>query len=310
MKITVKNRFHMLKVVHDTCSESLVAIDSIPACKAAYLRLKGIIEKMEGSMQLQITDHKGLTKEKNYLKHVLAEITVNVSAGLMSYAHIEHDYSLEEEVRCSLSKLFKLADDVMVERSKFIYTKANDIIGELADYGVDAALLSKMDGRIKDFEKISPKVSEAIDARKLHTAKLNMLLAEANDLLKNEMDRLVLLLADTYIDFKKLYKNSRSIDDYRGKRSAVDAPEGFGSISGVVTDNTDSSPIEDAEVVIEGLNLSTSTDEDGEYYFEKVPAGVYAMKVSATTYKVENNANVEVISGTGIAVDFGMSSEE
>lgn len=310
MNTRIKNRFHMLKVVHDTCTESVTAINSIPACKDAYIRLGEIIGKMEDSLKVQIADHKGLTKEKNYLKELLAETTVAVASGMMSYAHNKHDYSLEEEMRCSIAKLVKMNDDVMAERCETIKDKGNDLVAELADYAVDATLLAKLTDRIKDFEKIYPKVSEAIDARKMHTAKLDDLLSEASDLLKNEMDRVVLLLADSYSDFKKVYKNSRAIDDYRGRRNATELPAGFGSISGIVNNSVDSGLIEDALVTIEGINMTATTDEDGEFYFEKVPVGVYTLKVSAETYNDETITAVEVLAGVGITVDVGMNSEE
>ena len=310
MNTRIRNRFHMLKVVHDTCTESVTAINSIPACKDAYIRLGEIIGKMESSMKIQIADHTGLTKEKKYLKQLLAETTVAVASGLMSYAHNNHDYSLEEEMRCTTSKLLRMNDDVMVERCETIKDKGNDLVADLADYAVDAALLTKLTDRIKDFEKIYPKVSETIDARKMHTTKLDNLLSEANDVLKNELDRMVLLLDAIYDDFKMQYKNSRAIDDYRGRRNAAELPAGFGSISGTVNNSVDSGLIEDALVTIEGTDMTATTDEDGEYYFEKVPAGVYTLKVSAETYNDETITAVEVLAGVGITVDVGMNSEE
>lgn len=300
----------MLKVVYDTCSESLTAVNNITACKEAYIKLGKIISTMEDSMQVQITDHTGLTKEKNYLKQLLAEMTVAVSGGLVSYAHNKHDYALEGEMHCSLTQLERMSDDVMLERCKTVKTKANDLVAELADFAIDAALITQFTDRIKDFEKICPKVSEAIDTRKMHTANLDNLIAEASDLLKNEMDRLVVLIDDTHETFKKLYKNARSIDDYHGRRTAAPLPEGFGSITGIVSNSVDSGLIEDAVVSLEELNLTVSTDEDGEYYFEKVPAGVYTMKVSAETYNDETVAKVEVIANAGITVDVGMNSVE
>ena len=310
MNTRIKNRFHMLKVVQDTCAESIAAINSIPACKDAYIRLEGIITKMEDSMKEQIADHTGLTKEKKYLKQLLADMTVMVAGGLESYAHNKHDYSLEGEMHCSLSQLMRMTDDVMVERCKVIQSKANDLVADLSTYAIDATLLTAFLDRIKDFEKICPKVSEAVDARKLYTATLDALLVEATDLLKHEMDHLIVLIDDSHATFKKLYKNSRAIDDYRGKRNAPPLPEGFGSISGIVNNSVDSGLIEDALVSIEELNLTASTDEDGEYYFEKVPAGVYTLKVSAETYNDEMVKNVEVIGNAGITVDVGMNSVE
>ena len=310
MNTHIRNRFHMLKVVYDTCSESLTAVNSIPACKDAYIRLGEIVTKMESSMQVQMVDHTGLTKEKNYLKQLLAETTAAVAGGVVSYAHNKHDFSLEGEMRCSTSLLARMSDDVMLERCKMVKTKADGLLAELADYAIDAALITKLVDRIKDFEKIIPKVSEAIDTRKLHTAGMNQMIAEATDLLRNEMDALVLLLDDVHAPFKKQYKISRSIDDYRGKRNAAPLPEGFGSISGIVSDNVDSGLIEDAVVTIDGTDLTASTDEDGEYYFEEVPAGVYTLKVSADTYHVETVENVEVIANAGITIDIGMNSLE
>ena len=73
----------------------------------------------------------------------------------------------------------------------------------------------------------------------------------------------------------------------------LDAPAG--SISGIITDSGDDSPIEGATVTAGGR--STTTNGDGEYSLTALQPATYAVLVTATDY---DDATLE-----GVQVDFG-----
>lgn len=75
-----------------------------------------------------------------------------------------------------------------------------------------------------------------------------------------------------------------------------------GTISGTVT-NPDAEPVVGAAVRIENTDLSTSTDDDGNYSFEDVDAGTYQVSVEAEGYE-PTSSEVVVESGTVVELDF------
>ena len=57
-----------------------------------------------------------------------------------------------------------------------------------------------------------------------------------------------------------------------------------GEISGIVFDNFNKSPIQDAVVEISGINKKTGTNETGKFIFNDISSGTYSVKFSALGY--------------------------
>lgn len=78
--------------------------------------------------------------------------------------------------------------------------------------------------------------------------------------------------------------------------------EGSNIVSGIVSDADDDEPIENAVVEFTDLALQTTTDEDGEYYFDQVPTGTHQMKVTYNGFETYVG-NVIVSTGEEITHD-------
>ena len=84
---------------------------------------------------------------------------------------------------------------------------------------------------------------------------------------------------------------------------------GVGILLGTVTNAEDSSPIEDAVITIVELTINTTSDEEGNYYFENVAAGTYTVNVTAETYLPVSKTSVEVNGSGETNVDFEMQPD-
>jgi hypothetical protein len=78
-------------------------------------------------------------------------------------------------------------------------------------------------------------------------------------------------------------------------------PEGWGSITGVVTDLSDAA-VPDAKVTLSG-GFATRTGQDGRYYFRNLPAARYEMRFSQTGFQDWVVADVPVHPGQVTGVD-------
>ncbi len=76
-----------------------------------------------------------------------------------------------------------------------------------------------------------------------------------------------------------------------------------GTITGTVIDATTGDPLPAANVVIEGTNLGASTNADGQYTIQNVPAGNYTLTASFIGYKASSKS-VQVTAGTTVTVNF------
>src|SRR5262250_284579 len=83
----------------------------------------------------------------------------------------------------------------------------------------------------------------------------------------------------------------------------------FGAVQGIVHD-PDHRPLKGAQVTIKDVNSdwsqTTTTDDNGEYRFQSVPAGNYTVSASAQGFATQSRTIV-VNSATTPSVHFGLT---
>ncbi|MBU0983763.1 MAG: TonB-dependent receptor [candidate division Zixibacteria bacterium] len=87
-------------------------------------------------------------------------------------------------------------------------------------------------------------------------------------------------------------------------------PSGFakvsGKISGTVEDSESGDPLHGATVRVDGTNLVTQCDEDGDYFIIGVPVGKYDLSVSHVGYESMTKKEVRVLVDLTTPVDFAV----
>ncbi len=86
------------------------------------------------------------------------------------------------------------------------------------------------------------------------------------------------------------------------KLSMAADPDAGGNIKGTIKTG-DNLPVIYANILLEGLNKTTFTNDLGEFSFTNIPAGEYVIKVSSVGF-VSIRQNIEVESGKVINLDF------
>lgn len=82
-----------------------------------------------------------------------------------------------------------------------------------------------------------------------------------------------------------------------------------GRIQGKVTDSETGEPLVGAEVYLDGTQLGSLTDLDGNYHIEGIPAGTQAIRVNYLGYATKTVSDVAVAGATPAVVDVKMVSE-
>ncbi len=85
-----------------------------------------------------------------------------------------------------------------------------------------------------------------------------------------------------------------------------DTIQGKGIIQGVVRDATTQNPIENAGVSVQGTNLKTNTNAQGQYIIQDVPEGKRTIIATATGYTSQSKS-VNVTANTTTTVDFSLT---
>ncbi len=85
--------------------------------------------------------------------------------------------------------------------------------------------------------------------------------------------------------------------------------QGFGSVSGKVTDATTGDPLPGANVVVEGTSIGVAADRDGRFILARVRAGVQTLEASFLGYEA-STVQVIVEALTTVTQNFGLSTAE
>ena len=79
-----------------------------------------------------------------------------------------------------------------------------------------------------------------------------------------------------------------------------------GKISGVVLQTDNKSPLAGATIRVEGTNLASQTDDDGEYFIINVPVGTYDLTVTYVGYETIVKKGVRILVDLTTPVDFAI----
>jgi len=82
-----------------------------------------------------------------------------------------------------------------------------------------------------------------------------------------------------------------------------------GTVRGTVTDASTGAPLPGANVVVEGLNMGSATQSNGEYRIEGIPTGEQTVQVSFVGYQ-EGSRTVTVQGGGTTVVNFELQPED
>ncbi|PCH92464.1 MAG: hypothetical protein COB85_08110, partial [Bacteroidetes bacterium] len=178
-----------------------------------------------------------------------------------------------------------------------IHDEANTVVANLGDYGIAAAELTDLQGKIDDYEAIVASPRNAITDRSTATAELENLFNKGDDVLNNKLDKLLNQFTQSNPEFTTQYASSRKILDMGGSSTGL---------KGKITDSGTGDRIVKATVEIPELETNRKSNNDGMYHFKKVRPGTYSISAGAKGYKSKEIAEVQMEEGRTNELDIAL----
>jgi hypothetical protein len=311
MDANILNHIDMLRLVLLILKrpDAAALILNIPALKAAYLKFVADMDEIEDVSIKLSSVTEGVTEAKTLVREILENKTLVISRVLTAHAHSINDVSLLKDVHYAKSSLEDLRDNELLSKSQFIYQKGTLNTGIFVNYGFLADPLPDLQTAIDNFEAKDKEPQEAIEVQKTLNAKADEIVFKACDLLKWEIDNMMLVVPPENAELVTTYLNGRNIIDRHGKFRKEAPVNGFGSLFGKITNSFDNEPIENAQITIVGTEFITTTDEDGDFLFDKVPVGKYEIEIVAVTYLTKRINDVEIDDDIDTEQSTGLDAE-
>jgi hypothetical protein len=210
----LENKMMMLKAVLKLLkSKRSLWKDIVPFVNAVN-QLEGLVAEIEATRMITDEDHAGLVAEKTALQNSLITTAFEIVSMLHAMASSTKNNVLLGKVSFPISELQRQRDRELATTCKGIVLIARYNLPALEGYPVTESDLVGFEGQISAYEDDLPNHRVSVSERKAANAKLKDLYKETDDLLVNQLDRLMFPFRTAKPDFFAAYLNARKIVDY------------------------------------------------------------------------------------------------
>lgn len=265
----------MYRATEKHCEDNAGIIGKTPAFQTVFNNFKAKIADITHTTQQKDVALTGIAVDKSSSKQTLAQIATEIAGIVYAFASATANNTLKQEVNFSYTALLRTKDDQLAPRCQNIHDKASANLAALADYGITPALLTDLQTAISNYSAEAPKPRTAASQRKTMTANLSNLIKEADAVLRDQMDKLVVTFKAANPDFVKTYESTRII---------IDPATTTTQLKGTVTNKADGSPVKGATITVVELSKTAKTDSFGKYLIKPIPNGKHTIRVAKTGF--------------------------
>lgn len=292
-----KAKVTMFKTIVEYCDENTAIISSVAAFVNALTNAKAKLVLLDDNEQLNAVPITGIAADKSDRRKNVIDYGFDIAGMLFAFADAEKNNTLKDEVSFTMSDFKRMRDNDLVNVCRAIHARAVENVDTAKDFGINAALLTEFAAAIDDYEAAMPKPRTAIGKRKTQKANVVELIAEIEDILEKQMDKLMTNFRKSNPDFYETYFNLREI---------IDPSTTHTQLKGTITAAADGKPISNATITIAEKSLTATTDPTGKYSIKPAPFGKFTVTVTKTGYQPFEAEDVIIKVGESTVFDVSL----
>ena len=297
MKSKQEAKLSMYDAVITYCDANAAITGAIPAFGTALTAFKTSVTALRVTAQKEADVISGVAMDKFQAKKDLSQMAATTAAAVYALAAAAGDNELKEKVNFSVSDLQRFKDELLTSNCQNIHDLANANIAALAPYGITAGTLSALNTEIANYAAVVPAPRNAASLRSAYSETLVIQFKEADEILKNQLDKIAGQFKTPAPEFYITYKNNRIILD-----PATSATKVEGNVRQFETIN----PIVGAQLDAEGTAYSTLTDAQGDYSLKIPVPGTYNIIFKHENFKELIRENIVVTLGQATKLNVEM----
>lgn len=211
-----ENKRSMYLAVQAVTDSFEAAWIGLPAFANAFTQFKAELGGLDTVAALQEKATTGVTQDKQQAKEEAITRAIQVSSAVFAYASVTENSTLQALVNYSKTALAQSRDTLLIDKLQVIYEAANDNVADLANYGITAADITAFEASVNSYADQVQNPRVAIGDGAAATDRLVEMFDLLDDILKNQMDKLMEVLKATNDEFYVKYKKARIIVDLKG----------------------------------------------------------------------------------------------
>ncbi len=215
----------MYQAVRRVIQSNSTSWNGLVAFENAVTRFSQKVTELENLAYKKSKALLGMKSKRDQKREKIAEQTLYLSNALYAYASKIQDEKLKADVHYSPSELNYSPLPVFLRLVNGIINTANDNFNELADYGVDQNMIDDLTLAHMEFIEISNLPRQAIVSRKVMTQQITNTVNDIDEVLKSQLDMLIVLLRKDDPTFVMTYEGARTIIDTPATRRSKAADD-------------------------------------------------------------------------------------
>jgi hypothetical protein len=224
MRTNQSNKLNMLKSVIALLTANTTSTAVVKAFAAALAKFINIVQMIDAKETERNDDSTGKLEARDDTEDVLIETLVPVASALAAFASANNNVELIEKAKAKKSVLHKLRDNELLLKAKAILALAQQYVDKLGDYGITAQALTDLQQNIDNFETAMGNVDKGFTGRSGARIAVQDAFDAADDVLKNQLDKMMETVKKTDHELYNKYLVARVIHDLGGRHSKVAPP--------------------------------------------------------------------------------------
>lgn len=244
--------------------------------------------------------HRPKQDKQQKLKIALLEY---IGMGILLATHLE-DMPLLDILKTYRRILQKVSAYKLYEIALHILEELQKHANLSTDFGLTAAKLTEFNEQITDYAAMLDQTGSNLTNRRSDRAMLLNLNKHSKLIINQQLDPFMEFNEKEFPDLYREYMLVRGIRQRRKKDPIVE--QELGDLSGVVINSLSGLPVHGAMISVPELEAAYTTDVDGYFLIDELPAGNYTILCSQTGYEVPESVKIALPDGGSQLIDFSL----
>ncbi len=210
----LENKLMMLKALLSFLNQNADKWSGNGPLSQVIVELKNLIDQIVATRRLVNTDQSGVVQQKSSIQEDLVDITFALASVLYAMAVRTGDQILQQKVNMTRSDLLRLRDGELASTSQTLLDLLRAYMTPLAEYEITPDDASNLETKLNNYENSLPVNRVTVLERKTANKKIKELFATANQLLTEQLDRMMTRFEKSAPDFYTSYLNARKVVAY------------------------------------------------------------------------------------------------
>jgi hypothetical protein len=227
MNDSQESKLDMYQRVGDVCHNNIEIFSHVGSMVESVNNLDNLVFAIRQTAQQQASViPKGFSAEKQKAIENVVTPSIKVANVLYVYAFNKGDQVLLSKVSINKSSFYRIRGNDVYTLAKNISSEAKNCISELAYYGINEQDVNLLDEAISVYEGFINRPQIVKEERVKYTKNLKELFVDADSLLYDQLDKLIVLFKTSAPDFYFAYQTARNvIETGRRNRKNTDTTE-------------------------------------------------------------------------------------